>query len=110
MQRRARARAIAIPRTQAGPRLMLAALALGASLLLAIAAHAQPAQNANVWNGKDHQPTAGAGLPLSAPQQQTTDQELDKLSKKLESFKAPEGGPTQPSQLQATPGGTPKQD
>jgi hypothetical protein len=77
--------------TQPYTYLLLAALALPATVSLPIPAQAQPARIGNVWGGEAHEPIPGevhgrerdAGVALSDQQAQEQQDELDRLGKQL---------------------------
>jgi hypothetical protein len=101
------ARAVAASRRSPA---LVAGFGLALALLFAVAARAQPAQNANVWGGLDHQPTAGSGVPLSQGQEQQVDHELDTLSNQLQNFKPPRHAARLPGQSQESPSDSSEQD
>jgi Spy/CpxP family protein refolding chaperone len=103
------ARAVAASRTSPAPWLT-AGFGLALALLFAVAAQAQPAQNANVWGGLDHQPAAGSGIPRSPGQEQQVDHELDTLQHQLENFKPPHHATRLLGQPQESSSGSSEQD
>jgi hypothetical protein len=69
---------------------------LGAASARAQTTAAAPSVNANIWNGKDHQPTASSAPPLSAKHEKKVDTTLNALDKQLldqKLPKAPAGSP-----------------